>query len=70
MPTVTVREAITYVEALGWTFARWGKGDHRVFSYPGWRRTLTIPGTLNEELAVGTWSAIRREAAAPHGRRA
>jgi predicted RNA binding protein YcfA (HicA-like mRNA interferase family) len=62
MPATTVREAIAYVEARGWMMIRWGKGDHRIYGHSESGARITIPGTLNHALPLGTWKAIKRQA--------
>ena len=38
------------------------KGSHRQFKHPVKRGKVTVPGKLSDELPIGTWRSILRQA--------
>lgn len=56
-----VREVIKRLEADGWYLARM-KGSHRQYNHPIKRGTVTVPGKLSKDLAIGTLKSILRQA--------
>ena len=59
-----VREAIRIVEDDGWYYVR-TRGSHRNFKHPTKPGGVVIPGKLGEDLPVGTWRNILRQAGLP-----
>jgi predicted RNA binding protein YcfA (HicA-like mRNA interferase family) len=58
---VKVREAIRRVQAEGWYLVR-TRGSHRQYRHPVRSGLVTIPGRLGDDLAIGTWHSIRKQA--------
>jgi len=56
-----VREIIKCLEEDGWYLAR-TKGSHRQYKHPTKSGTVTIPGKLSKDLAIGTLKSILRQA--------
>jgi predicted RNA binding protein YcfA (HicA-like mRNA interferase family) len=56
-----VREVIRLIEADGWIHVR-TRGSHRQFNHPVKRGVVTVPGSLNDELATGTLNNILKQA--------
>lgn len=56
-----VREVIERLEADGWYLAR-TKGSHRQFKHPTKLGTVTVPGKLSKDLAIGTLMSIWKQA--------
>jgi predicted RNA binding protein YcfA (HicA-like mRNA interferase family) len=56
-----VKEIINYIEADGWYFVT-QKGSHRQFKHQTKPGRVTIPGGLNEDLAIGTVKSILKQA--------
>ena len=56
-----VKEIIDYIEADGWYFVK-QKGSHRQFKHPTKPGRVTVPGGLNEDLAIGTVKSILKQA--------
>ncbi len=54
-----VKSVIALLKANGWVFVRM-RGDHRVFKKKGSRYNISVPGDLNQHLAVGTQRSILR----------
>lgn len=59
--TMKVKEVIDLLEENGFEFVRM-KGDHRMYRKLGARRTIVVPGKLNDDLATGTLNSILKEA--------
>lgn len=59
--TKKVKEVIDLLEENGFEFVRM-KGDHRMYRKQGARRTIVVPGNLNDDLATGTLGSILKEA--------
>ena len=55
-----VREVIEKLEADGWYLAR-TRGSHRQFKHPIKPGTVTVPGKLSKDLAIGTLMSIWRQ---------
>lgn len=56
-----VREAIRWIERDGWRLIR-VRGSHRQYRHPVKVGRVTIPGNLNDDLAIGTLRSILRQA--------
>ena len=61
-----VREAIRIVEDDGW-YHSYTRGSHRNFKHPEKLGGVVIPGKLGEDLPMGTWRSILRQAGLPKG---
>lgn len=55
-----VKAVITALEKDGWVHLR-TRGDHRVFYKTGAKRSIPVPGGLNDDLALGTLKSILRQ---------
>ena len=55
-----VKEIINYIEADGWYLVT-QKGSHRQFKHPTKQGRVTVPGGLNEDLAIGTAKSILKQ---------
>lgn len=56
-----VKEIISLLEENGWSLRRI-RGDHRIYSKPGAKRPVVVPGNLNHDMKEGTYNSILREA--------
>ena len=56
-----VREAIRLIERDGWELLRI-RGSHRQYKHPEKVGRVTVPGNVNDDLAIGTWRSILRQA--------
>jgi predicted RNA binding protein YcfA (HicA-like mRNA interferase family) len=56
-----VRDVIRRLEEDGWYLAR-TKGSHRQFKHPVKVGTVTVPGKLSKDLAIGTLMSIWKQA--------
>ncbi|MDR2969678.1 MAG: type II toxin-antitoxin system HicA family toxin [Tannerellaceae bacterium] len=56
-----VKEIINCIETDGWYFVT-QKGSHRQFRHPTKQGRVTVPGGLNDELAIGTAKSILKQA--------
>jgi len=56
-----VRDAIKLIENDGWYQVRM-KGSHRQFKHPTKPGLVTIAGRLGDDLAVGTFGSVRKQA--------
>jgi predicted RNA binding protein YcfA (HicA-like mRNA interferase family) len=56
-----VRDLIRMLERDGW-FQVAQKGSHRQFKHPTKSRKVTVPGKLSDELPIGTYMSILRQA--------
>ncbi|MCY4102709.1 MAG: type II toxin-antitoxin system HicA family toxin [bacterium] len=64
----TVREAIRFVEQDGWRLSR-TRGSHRQYKHPEKPGTVTIPGNPGDDLTIGTWRNILKQAGLGEERR-
>jgi predicted RNA binding protein YcfA (HicA-like mRNA interferase family) len=55
-----VREAITILEAHGWTQVR-QRGDHRQFKHADSEAVVTVAGKRSDTIRAGTLAKIRRD---------
>ncbi|MBF2029538.1 MAG: type II toxin-antitoxin system HicA family toxin [Oscillatoriales cyanobacterium C42_A2020_001] len=55
-----VKEIIRRLEEDGWYLAR-TKGSHRQYHHPTKSGTVTVPGKLSKDLAIGTLKSILRQ---------
>jgi predicted RNA binding protein YcfA (HicA-like mRNA interferase family) len=56
-----VKAVIAALERDGWVHKR-TRGDHRVFYKTGEKRSIPVPGNLNDDVLVGTLKSILRQA--------
>ena len=56
-----VRDVIRRLESDGWVQAR-QRGSHRQFRHPIKPGTVTVPGKLSDDLPIGTYKSILRQA--------
>ena len=56
-----VRDSVRLLERDGWQHVR-TKGSHRQFNHPTKRGVMTVPGRPNDEVAIGTYNSILRQA--------
>lgn len=56
-----VFEVIELLEANGWIYQR-TRGDHHIFTKPGARYPMVIPGSRNDDIPAGTLGNILRDA--------
>ena len=56
-----VKEMVNHIEADGWYFVT-KKGSHKQFKHRIKPGRVTIPGGLNDELAIGTAKSILKQA--------
>ena len=56
-----VREAIRLIERDGWELLR-TRGSHRQYKHPEKVGRVTVPGNVNDDLAIGTWRSILKQA--------
>lgn len=56
-----VREVIRLLEEAGWTLVS-QKGSHRQFKHPTKPGKVTVPGKPSDDVAVGTFKSILRQA--------
>lgn len=56
-----VRDAIRLVEQDGWRYTRL-RGSHRVYKHPARLGIVVIAGRPSDDLPVGTWNSILRQA--------
>ena len=56
-----VRDAIRMVEQDGWYHLR-TKGSHRQYGHPVKKGKVTIPGHPRDDLPMGTWNSILKQA--------
>lgn len=61
-----VREAIRLIEQDGWRLIR-TRGSHRQYKHSEKVGRVTVPGNVNDDLAVGTWKSILRQAGLREG---
>jgi predicted RNA binding protein YcfA (HicA-like mRNA interferase family) len=56
-----VRDIIKRLEDDGWSVVR-TRGSHRQYKHPHKKGLVTVPGHLNDDLAVGTVNSILKQA--------
>ncbi|MGV0026100.1 type II toxin-antitoxin system HicA family toxin [Phormidesmis priestleyi] len=56
-----VRDVIKKLEEDGWYLAR-TKGSHRQFKHAEKAGTVTVPGKLSKDLAIGTLMSVWKQA--------
>lgn len=56
-----VRDVLKLLENDGWSQVRM-RGSHRQFKHPTKRGLVTVPGKPGDELAIGTYNSILRQA--------
>ncbi|MEM0915362.1 MAG: type II toxin-antitoxin system HicA family toxin [Planctomycetota bacterium] len=56
-----VRQAIKLIEADGWQHVA-TRGSHRQFKHNEKTGRVTIPGKMSDELALGTFNSILKQA--------
>ena len=59
--TMKVRELIRLLEADGWYLAR-TRGSHHQYKHPTKPGLVTVPGSGNDDLALGTLNSILKHA--------
>ena len=62
-----VKETVKIIEQDGWFMVRM-KGSHRQFKHSCKQGVVTIAGSLNHDLAKGTFQSILFQAGLKHGR--
>ena len=62
-----VREVVRLIEDDGWYLVR-TRGSHRQYKYPWKVGLVTVPGKLNDEIAVGTQNSILKQSQISKGR--
>lgn len=56
-----VKNVIQLLEANGWKHVR-TRGDHRIYFKEGEQRPIVVPGHMNDDMPIGTWKSIQRQA--------
>ena len=56
-----VKDIIKLIEQDGWYLAR-TRGSHRQYKHPTKSGLVTVPGKLSDDLAVGTFNSILKQA--------
>ncbi len=56
-----VRDVLDILEKNGWIFIA-QKGSHRQYSHPTKPGRVTVPGKLSDDVHIGTWNSIMRQA--------
>ena len=56
-----VREALTLIKQDGWYLERI-RGSHRQFRHPTKPGTVTVAGATNDDIPMGTWQSILKQA--------
>ncbi len=56
-----IREVIKLIENDGWYLVR-TRGSHRQFKHPNKSGLVTIPGKLSDDIAIGTFKNILKQA--------
>jgi len=56
-----VGDAVRLLNADGWYLER-TRGSHRQFRHPTKPGTVTVPGRAGDDLPIGTWNSILRQA--------
>lgn len=56
-----VRDAIRLIESEGWYLTR-TRGSHRQYKHAHKPGLVTIPGHLGDDLAIGTFKSIQKQA--------
>lgn len=55
-----VRDLVKALEAAGWTLARHGKGDHKIYKHSANPLSITIDGESGDDVSRGILSEARR----------
>jgi predicted RNA binding protein YcfA (HicA-like mRNA interferase family) len=58
---VKVRDVIKLLERDGWILVR-TRGSHRQYTHPWKRGLVTVPGSMNDDLAAGTLNSVMKQA--------
>ena len=58
--SMKVREIIRLIENDGWYLVR-TRGSHRQYKHSWKEGLVTVPGKMNDELAVGTQNSILKQ---------
>ncbi len=56
-----VKDILDILKRDGWVFAG-QRGSHRQFSHPVKPGRVTVPGKLSDDVHIGTWDSIMRQA--------
>lgn len=56
-----VRDALRIIRKDGWILVD-KRGSHRQFTHPTKRGRVTVPGNPSDEVHIGTWNSIMRQA--------
>lgn len=56
-----IKAVMALLEANGWARIR-TRGDHRIFRKDGEPRSIPIPGSPSDDLAIGTLKSILKQA--------
>ncbi len=56
-----VRDMLDILNKDGWAFIG-KKGSHRQFSHPTKPGRVTVPGKPSDDLPIGTWDSILKQA--------
>ena len=56
-----VRDVIKQIERDGWYLVA-VKGSHRQYKHPSKPGRVTIPGHMGDELAIGTYKSVLKQA--------
>lgn len=56
-----VRKVIQLIEKDGWALVT-QKGSHRQYRHPVKKGRVTIPGNLGDEIALGTFNSVLKQA--------
>ncbi len=59
-----VKDVIKKVEQDGWLYSR-TRGDHHVYHHPTKPGIVVIAGKLSDEMPVGTYQNVMRQAGLP-----
>jgi predicted RNA binding protein YcfA (HicA-like mRNA interferase family) len=57
-----VKEMLAILRKDGWEQIKSKGGDHRQFKHAVKRGRVTVPGKPSDDLPVGTWDSILRQA--------
>jgi len=58
---VKVREVVRVLREDGWYLAR-ARGGHHRYKHPEKKGLVTVPGSMNDDLAAGTLNSILEQA--------
>lgn len=62
-----VRDVIRLLEREGWYLER-TSGSHRHYKNATRSATVTVAGKLSDDMKIGTWKSIQRQAELPRAR--